>query len=60
MVCENDAKKVPSVFWREFRVGGVEFVIKIGEDVLKLNSKGIAEVEITNNRHDVVVVIVFF
>ena len=40
-------------------MGGVEYVIKIGEDVLELDGEGGAGVGIAKNWHDEVVVFVF-
>ena len=40
-------------------MGGVKYVIRIGEDVLKLDGEGEAGVGIANNWHDVIIVFVF-
>ena len=47
------------MIWREVRVGGVEYVIRIGKDVLELDGEGGAGVGIANNWYDVIVVFVF-
>ena len=47
------------MIWKEVWVGGVEYVLRIGEDVLELDGKGGARVEITENWHNRLVVCVF-
>ena len=40
-------------------MGGVKYVVGIGEDVLELDGEGGGGVGIANNWHDVIVVFVF-